>query len=30
MYHVSLLEKFDFYDIVISIKSINVAMMVAA
>lgn len=30
MYHVSLLEKFDFYDIVISIKSSNVAMMVAA
>ncbi len=30
LYHVSLLEKFDFHDIVISIKSSNVAMMVSA
>lgn len=30
MYHVSLLEKFDFHDIVISIKSSNVPMMIAA
>lgn len=30
MYHVSLLEKFDFNDIVISIKSSNVPMMIEA
>ncbi len=30
MYHVSLLEKFDFNDIVISIKSSNVPMMMGA
>lgn len=30
LYHVSLLEKFDFDDIVISIKSSNVPMMIAA
>lgn len=30
MYHASLLEKFDFYDIVISIKSSNVGNMIKA
>lgn len=30
MYHVSLLEKFDFYDIVLSMKSSDVATMVKA
>ncbi|MBR5527674.1 MAG: flavodoxin-dependent (E)-4-hydroxy-3-methylbut-2-enyl-diphosphate synthase [Clostridia bacterium] len=30
MYHVKLLEKFDFYDIIVSIKSSNVADTVAA
>ncbi|MGL5123501.1 MAG: flavodoxin-dependent (E)-4-hydroxy-3-methylbut-2-enyl-diphosphate synthase [Fusobacteriaceae bacterium] len=30
LYHVGLLEKYDFYDIIISIKSSNVKMMVEA
>ncbi len=30
MYHIRLLEKFDFYDIIVSIKSSNVPTMVAA
>lgn len=30
LYHVSLLEKFDFYDIVVSLKSSNIQTMIAA
>ena len=30
MYHINLLEKYDFHDIVISLKASNVKMMVEA